>query len=498
MSSTARTRTADPILLHLQQVNPLIESYQTTKHIVQGSAEGFIVQATCKRTLKHENVNILSANVPPPPDQTQGQEESLKQPLQPLQQEDYFVKYVNVPTYKHKAWADLRRTIHYTRTEVRFYNEILPLLKQRVIQQHHGDDDGDDNWTICPKVYLAEYNLKDLMSEDESTEATTTTSKVTDPQYTNEDTSILEGRYGVLVMDNAQVNGCYQEAPLRLNMAYQSVDALAKFHAASFQQDTILNQVSQRLCQYGGSYHLKNRNPKELEWMVQAWDDFLTNIMCPHVPEGLLHEQDMQHLGERIVNAAEYISNELSPLPNDRYATIVHGDYKAMNIFFQDDKTTTTTTTHRTDNHTTSSSTTPLLIDFASTGVGLGMSDLAMHIAQIALAEDLDNHDIEAKLVEHYYDCLIRSLPKDVQNVYSKDEAWRHFRFATVDYFRFILGRQWKGVTMEVFAKRNKNTNFAMVNRSIDAAFRFAKRSELYLREIEQEMEERSKLKNEF
>ena len=400
----------------------------------------------------------------------------------------------------------MRRTIHYTRTEVRFYNEILPLLLK---QRDHDHGDGDD-WKICPKVHLAEYDLKDLMSEDESTEASTTTTTTTtskgtsDPHYTNEDTSILEGRYGVLVMDNAQVNGCFQEAPLRLDMAYQSVQALAKFHAASFQQEPILNQVSQRLCQYSGSYHLKNRNPKELKGMVQAWDDFVTNIIRPHAPEGLLHEQDMKLMGERIVNAAEYISNELSPLPNDRYATIVHGDYKAMNIFFQDDTTTTTTTTtHRNENDTTSSSTrtssTPLLIDFASTGVGLGMSDLAMHIAQIALAEDLDNHDMEAKLVEHYYNCLIRSLPKDVvQNVYSKDEAWRHFRFATVDYFRFILGRQWKGITMEVFAKRNKNTNFAMVNRSIDAAFRFAKRSELYLREIEQEMEDFSKLKDDF
>ena len=456
--STTMTST-DPILHHLQQVNPLIDSYQTSKHIVQGSAEGFIVEAFVQREEK-------DADVPDEPKM--------------LHPEHYFVKYVHVPTYKHKVWADLRRTIHYTRTEVRFYNEILPLLQKRVTQH-------DDDWSICPKVHLAEYKLQDLMSEDESTEATQGTSTA-DPQYSDDDASILEGRYGVLVMENAQMNGCFQEAPLRLDMAYQSVEALAKFHAASFQQVSILDQASERLCKYGGSYHLKNRNPKELEWMVEAWEDFVTYI-CPHAPEGMFQEEDMGRLGERIVNAAEYISDELSPSPNEKCATIVHGDYKAMNIFFQD--TTTSTDANN------KSSTTPLLIDFASTGVGLGMSDLAMHIAQIALAEDLDN-GMETKLVEHYYKCFIRSLPSDTQNVYSKDEAWRHFRFATVDYFRFILGRQWKGATMQVFEKRNKNTNFAMVNRDIDAAFRFAKRSEVYLSEIEQEMEEKSKPRNEF
>ena len=75
-----------------------------------------------------------------------------------------------------------------------------------------------------------------------------------------------------------------------------------------------------------------------------------------------------------------------------------------------------------------------------------------------------------------------------MKNIYSKDEALRHHRLATIDYFRFILGRQWKGVTQEIFAKRNKDTNFAMVNRNIEAAVKFAERTSAYLTEIEAEM----------
>eukprot|EP00957_Ditylum_brightwellii_P194123 14783570-Ditylum_brightwellii.AAC.1 len=113
-----------------------------------------------------------------------------------------------------------------------------------------------------------------------------------------------------------------------------------------------------------------------------------------------------------------------------------------------------------------------------------------MHIAQIALPEDLENNNLETKLVSYYCKCLKDSLPDDMQSVYSQDDALRHYRLATVDYFRFILGRQWKGATLETFEKRSKDTNFAMVNRDVEAALKFVERTDLYLREIEQEMKE--------
>ncbi|GFH51310.1 hypothetical protein CTEN210_07786 [Chaetoceros tenuissimus] len=429
---------SDPILSNLQKVEPSIQNYKTLKHIIQGSAEGFIVDAMAKD----------SDEIKP-----------------------YFVKYVDPKKYASKSWPDLRRTIHYTRTEVRFYNEILPLMRKNL-------PDGSD-WEICPKVYLAEYDVSGLMEEEESTEAMSTTA---DPQYDENNTSALDGKYGVLVMDNAIIaNKCFQKAPLRLQFGYKSVEALAKFHAAAFQREEILSMIANRLCRYGGSYHLKNRNPKELQHLVQAWEDFKTCV-TPVLKNGELDDEKIQNLGQRLFDAAEYVANELSPSPGDPYATVVHGDYKAMNIMFRGNE----------DDFDGSKSLdeipTPLLIDFASTGVGLGMSDLAMHIAQIALPEDLENNDLEEKLVSHYYTCFENALPEDMKSIYSKDEALRHHRLATIDYFRFILGRQWKGVTQEIFAKRNKDTNFAMVNRNIEAAVKFAERTSAYLTEIEAEM----------
>ncbi len=416
------------LLPNLQRVDERISSYTTTHHIVQGSAEGFIVEA--KTSADHETKH-------------------------------FFVKYVDIPKYSQKAWADLRRTIHYARTEIRFYNEILPMLRESL----------DEDWVIAPNVYLAEYDLEPLMKENESTADKSSKDNGADPKYDENDTSVLDGKYGVIIMDNIkEVNGGFQQAPMRENIAIPSVEGLAKFHAAAFQKEDILKKVAERLCEFGGSYHLKNRNPNELKNLVDTWKDFMTNI-GPAAPPGFFDQPSIQALGQRLFDAAEFVAEELSPSPNCPCATIVHGDYKAMNVFFY--------TTGEDDNNTSA-----ILIDFASTGVGLGMSDLAMHVANVALPEDLDN-GIEDVMVDRYFAALEKALPENVE--YDKKAALRHYRFATVDFCRYIIGRQWKGATLEVFEKRNEDNNFAMINRTPEAAIKFIERTAKYLESIEKE-----------
>ena len=45
---------------------------------------------------------------------------------------------------------------------------------------------------------------------------------------------------------------------------------------------------------------------------------------------GILEKESVVALGQRVYDMAEYISDQLSPGVNDEYATLVHGDYKAM------------------------------------------------------------------------------------------------------------------------------------------------------------------------
>mmetsp|Transcript_26858 Transcript_26858/g.48724 ORF Transcript_26858/g.48724 Transcript_26858/m.48724 type:complete len:107 (-) Transcript_26858:769-1089(-) len=44
----------------------------------------------------------------------------------------------------------------------------------------------------------------------------------------------------------------------------------------------------------------------------------------------ILEKESVVRLGQRVYHMAEYVSKELTPDVGDEYATMVHGDYKAM------------------------------------------------------------------------------------------------------------------------------------------------------------------------
>jgi thiamine kinase-like enzyme len=410
------------ILQLLQKVDPTITGYSTQKHIVQTSAEGFVIETNSDKA-KH-----------------------------------VFVKLVQADKYKHKEWVDLKRTLSYTRNEVRFYNEILPMLRLEL----------DNSWDIAPHVHVAEYNLEGLFENANE-------KSMKEPIYDETEYSILQNKYGAIVMENIHVSRplmAFQQNPLEPSMIKICLNGLAKFHASAYQNPSLLLKISQRLNAHGGSYHLQNRNPYELKHLEQTWMIFCEN-MKPYAPPGFFDQESIVSLGARLYKMANYISSQLSPLPNGPFATVVHGDAKAMNIFlFQDG-----------DNKYMHL---PLLIDFASTGVGLGMSDVAMHITH---ALDPKHYSVEDELVFNYVTSFRDELPQEVQYLYSDEIAKRHYRYAVVDYFRFILGRQWKGATMDVFKEREHDLNFAMVNRDLNAALLFIEKTNAYLQEIERDVE---------
>ena len=89
-------------------------------------------------------------------------------------------------------------------------------------------------------------------------------------------------------------------------------------------------------------------------------------------------------LGQRLRRAAPWVAAQLAPAPTDRHACLVHGDLKAMNAFLPRDNPDPDA----------------LLIDFASTGVGYGMADVAMHLCHALMPGDLRTH--EADLLQRY------------------------------------------------------------------------------------------------
>jgi thiamine kinase-like enzyme len=454
------TSTALPLLPLLQRVFPDIASYQIEDTIVQSNADGFGIIATSSNTNDDANDNDGNNNV----------SNNINKRL--------FVKCVEASKYSNRPWADLRRALLYSRTEARFYSDILPLLRER----------SSSNWDIAPKCYLAESCLDDLIGEDESTAAeqkqVTIDNGNNDPKYNVNDDSILQGKGGNLILESLK-DKYYQSSPLTLNQASDCLSAVAKFHAAAFEDKEILQQVSTKLCEYGGSYHLSNRNPKELNEIRETWDQLVADIRDA-APSGFFEREHIMNIGQRIYDVAGYVSKQLSPSYGDDCATLVHGDYKAMNVFLP-----LTATDCNNNNNDGDENGEPLLIDFSSVGIGLGVSDIAMHIPHAVSPQDLENGG-EEQLVEHYYQVFHNALPLSKKDAYTKEQFMRHYRFATVDYFRFILGRMWKGLTLEVFEKRRELKNFAEFNRTIEAALAFIERVDKYLIEIEKEIQDQT------
>ena len=143
--------------------------------------------------------------------------------------------------------------------------------------------------------------------------------------------------------------------------------------------------------------------------------------------------------------------------PASPHATLVHGDFKAMNVMLPPDGAAATTA--------------PLLIDFASTGVGLGMQDLAMLLAHSVAPSTLADGG-QARLIDAY----LTALEERGVTGYDRPTAMRHFHLATVDYARFVVSRFWAGASAAAFAKRAANPNVCLPNRDVEAALRFAER----------------------
>jgi len=384
-----------------------------------------------------------------------------------------FIKTVDANQYnERKNWPDLRRTLMYLRTEVRFYQEILPDLLSVM---------GDSEAVGTPEIFAAHYDLDGLLTEEERATDDPTKGPVNVDWSTdvNSNSDIKKGGY--IVMEAISDTEYTQESPISIQQAKEALESIAAFHASAWENKTLLEKAQERLSK--GSYHLKTRNPKEAAGLPEAWTQFSTAF---GIDDNDNNDGNDENLGQRIQDLAEYICDETSPDSTDQYATLSHGDCKAMNFFLpiHHQQGQQREDTNSTDRHGV------ILVDFASTGVGLGMSDVAMLIHHAIRPEHLENGG-EMMLVDYYLEALNNKLlflkveEEQDENVYPKEIALWHYKLAVADYFRFFLGRFWKTATPESFEKKKESKNTALINRDRDAAFRFLERAKTYVSEIE-------------
>jgi Ecdysteroid kinase-like family len=479
----------DEVLL-LRLLRPIfrpevLQGVHILKTISQANAEGYIVELvllaaavadapSSPKTKTRSNNHITVRSTP--------EESTTTTAL--CRRQRVFVKHVDVNRYRatKRNWNDLRRTLLYARTEARFYRDFAPWL----LKQQREEKQVNIN-AILPKCYAAEYDLTDWIdeteravdTEDDVSSANPPVQFALDQQQspTNQDST---HRRGLIVLECIDDESYHQDSPISLELAEDCLRSVAILHVAAWEEVAALELAVQQLAK--ASFHLDTRNPSELHGMVAAWEHFTTEFRT-ELEAASLWTDSVQQLGDRVAHAARYVSDQVSPAPTDSYATLAHGDYKAMNVFLptQANNKTKDAEETRTGKNASAGA---IIVDYASVGIGLGMSDVAMHVHHAVLPEHL-SHGGEERLVRHYWQTLTASLP--ASKTYPWDVAWRHYQLAVVDYFRFFLGRFWRSATVESMKKMAGSKNTSLLNRNVTAAMEFIRRVDKYMVFVETE-----------
>lgn len=210
-----------------------------------------------------------------------------------------------------------------------------------------------------------------------------------------------------------------------------------------------------------GYWTLRQRTEAEMQAMSGNWASYL-EAFRPHAPE-LLSRPEIVKLAGRLEAMAVWVAEQLAVGPSHPCATLVHGDYKAMNVFLPLDLNGEA-----------------VPIDFQWIGVGLGMSDVSMHLSHSVSSGALHG-DGEKRLLDYYVARLAEASGKP----YDEKLAWRHYCMGVVDWARMVFSVFFKAASPESFAQKAENPNVGLVYRDMAASFAFVERVDRSLRYLE-------------
>lgn len=356
-----------------------------------------------------------------------------------------YLKKVIARDMPAKSAQALRRDLISNRVEARFYEEFSVELRSRGVQ--------------LLQAPLVQERLSCLDLDIQ----------------TNEDEEQLLRQGGLVLLLECVDENYTQTSPLTFEQATATLSMLADFHAAAWEDHTLLTKASDRLHSTGGYWELDRRGRPELENLKPNWDHYLKTFHS-EAPD-LLSKPSIRRLAERLESVAVWVSSQLKPAPTDSFATLMHGDAKAMNMFLP----------------ATGSSRKPILIDFQWTGVGFGMSDVAMHLTHSVHVSALRDGG-EEQLVRLYYDSLVSTLRAPAKAVdaslklskpFSFEQAWHLYRLAFVDYARMVVCTFFKDASPEAFQARAQKENVGFVYRDVEASLHYLEMVDRHLEYVE-------------
>jgi len=181
----------------------------------------------------------------------------------------------------------------------------------------------------------------------------------------------------------------------------------------------------------GTHLSLEKRPPQEMEDLPEHISAFVTRFEAND--EYFASSSAKEH-GARLQVVAADAAKALLP-ENHAHQTMVHGDYKQGNFFFD-------------------SSSEIAVFDWQWTGPGVGATDLIYFCVMAACDEALEDH--EANILRPYHAHLIEALGGE-ETLYPYEELLAEFKIAALDYQRWQGGSRLKSMTPETMKAAEEN-----------------------------------------
>lgn len=251
---------------------------------------------------------------------------------------------------------------------------------------------------------------------------------------------------------------------LNLEDTCQALKYLANLHASAWGQEDLIESAGSELWSAACWWAFPKRGEKELANASVIWPQMLRNWEKVFEDEESLPSiAELESLGERMIKNAAFISNCLSVDGKNAFKTLVHGDFKSANLFFE------------------TQSRKVVAFDWQWCGVALGAMDVANLLNTSVSIELLATNEKELELLQFYYDCLnarLQSLgvTSDLQKSYPFVAFERHYMLASLEYARLLISNFWKGMTPQSCVAKASNANCGLGYRSIPHVVRMVRK----------------------
>ncbi|RLN64551.1 hypothetical protein BBJ28_00009497 [Nothophytophthora sp. Chile5] len=261
---------------------------------------------------------------------------------------------------------------------------------------------------------------------------------------------------------------------LELEDTRQVLRYLAALHASAWGQPRLLAQAGAELWPAACWWAYPKRGELELAQAASVWPGVLRHFRSFFEAEdsGLPSMAELASLGQRMIQHAAYISASLSEAP--RLQTLVHGDLKSANLFFE------------------TRSREVVAFDWQWSGLGLGALDVANLLnTSVSISLLSDDRD-EQELLQFYHTCLtekLRTLGMETSS-YSFAAFERHYMLATLEYGRLLISNFWKDMTPTSCVAKAGKANCGLGYRSIPHVVRMVRKLHEGLRRVEREREQ--------